>query len=154
MSSFVLNGYLNINLEWRTVGAPKIRPSVSRRRRYSNTAVFGVVTRPPGQSKHFLWHVLDNGVKDHTVATHAGQRCVRPASPHMVMSVVAVEADQHTRVIPGDSMDLLNDLAQCWNPGSFVCVMPWDAPRWQRDCAHEYRCQCPAPSSAISSGPG
>lgn len=73
---------------------------------------FGIVARPPrAVREHFPGHVLNDGIENDTVAADAGEwRICLQFGQHVIVRVVAVEADQYARVVSGESLDLINNL--------------------------------------------
>src|SRR5665647_2328890 len=71
-----------------------------------------VVARPPrAVGEHVRGHVLDDSVEHHAVAAHGGERRVSfEFGEYVVVCVVAIEADQHTRMVRGDGANLFDDL--------------------------------------------
>ena len=74
---------------------------------------FGVVAGPPGAiGEHVCWHILDDGVEYDTVAAIAGERgiCLQ-LGKHVIMGMVAVEADQNAIVlVVCNGLDLFDGL--------------------------------------------
>lgn len=75
---------------------------------------FGIVARPPGPvRKHFLWHILDDGIEDDTIAALASEwRIGLQFCQHMIMRVVTIEADQHMGIVRSNGAYLFNDLGR------------------------------------------
>lgn len=75
---------------------------------------FWIVGRPPRPIReHFLRHVFDNRIEDYAIAVFADQWRIRlQLGKDMGMRMVAIEADQYTRIVRGDSSYLFDNLGR------------------------------------------
>jgi len=72
---------------------------------------FWIIARSPRSVReHVCGHIFDYGIEHYAIAVFAGERSIGlEFCQNMVVGMIAVEADQYTRIVCGNGMHLLDD---------------------------------------------